>query len=380
MTMSIPLVDLSAQHRSIQEEIDAALNRVVTESAFIGVTSNRFVHAFEREFAEFVGAKECVACGNGTDSLEILLKAAGIGPGDEVLVPAVSWISTSEAVTNCGATPVFVDILPGVYSMNPAAAAAQVTARTKAIIPVHLYGLPALMDEILMLAERRGLFVLEDCAQAHAATYRGKQVGTIGHAASFSFFPSKNLGAWGDAGAMLTNDPQLARRARMIAQHGQAAAKHDHQIEGRNSRMDGLQAAILSVKLKHLEAWTNTRRALAERYRSQLMGIVQGMQRTHDGAEHVYHLFVIEVCARDEMQMALQADGVVAAVQYPRPLPLLPAYARYGRCAEEFPIAVALCQRCLSLPMYPELTDAQQTFVIDAVRRVAVPASESVPR
>lgn len=365
----VPLVDLQAQYQVLRSEIDAAIARVIAESAFVGTSGNRFVRAFEAEFAEYAGRTHCIACANGTDSLEILLQAAGIGSGDEVLVPALSWIATSEAVSSRGATPVFVDILPDLYSMNPSAAAALVTTRTKAIIPVHLYGAPARMTEIMAIADRAGLFVLEDCAQAHGARYFGAQVGTIGHAASYSFFPGKNLGAWGDAGAMVTNDEALARRVRMIAQHGQAERKHDHQIEGRNSRMDGLQAAILSVKLKRLEVWTDRRRALAASYQSELRDVVAGMQAAPEGFRNVYHLFVVEVPNRDAAVAALAADGISTAVQYPSPLPLLRAYEHRGYAAGEFPVATAATRRLLSLPLFPELTSTQQARVCDSLRR-----------
>lgn len=366
----LPLVDLQAQYRSIKEEVDQAIAAVIAESAFVGTAGNRFVRAFEAEFAAYTERDHCVACANGTDALEILLQAAGIGPGDEVLVPAVSWIATSEAVSTRGATPIFVDILPDLYSMDPGAARARLTPRTKAIIPVHLYGAPARMYELCELATGAGLFVLEDCAQAVGARYFGQQVGTFGHAASHSFFPGKNLGAWGDAGAMVTNDEALARRARMIAQHGQTERKHDHLMEGRNSRLDGLQASVLSAKLKHLPAWTGARRALAERYRVQLQDVIDGMQVIPAGFESVYHLFVIEVSNRDEVAAALAAKGISTAVQYPKPLPMLRAYKDRGHTPAEFPVAHAVTDRILSLPLYPELTMAQQMRVCDSLRKV----------
>lgn len=353
----------------MKSEIDAAVAEVIAESAFVGTAQNRFVRVFEEEFGVFAGRKYCIACGNGTDALEIILRAAGIGSGDEVLVPAVSWIATSEAVSTCGATPVFVDVLADLYSMDPAVAAERITERTRAIIPVHLYGAPARMKELCDLAERKGLFVLEDCAQAHGARYQGRSVGTFGHAASYSFFPSKNLGAWGDAGAMVTDDETLAVRARMIAQHGQSGRKHDHQIEGRNSRMDGLQAAVLSAKLRHLERWTQSRRELARAYHAGLRDVVGRMQACPDGFENVFHLFVVEVEDRDGVIAALVTDGVSTAVQYPRPLPLLAAYAGRGHRVEEFPVADAMTRRILSIPLFPEMTEQQQARVIDSLRR-----------
>jgi dTDP-4-amino-4,6-dideoxygalactose transaminase len=284
-----------------------------------------------------------------------------------VLVPALTWIATAEAVTTCGATPIFVDVLPDQYTIDPAAAAAKVTSRTQAIIPVHLYGLPANMHEVMQIAERYRLFVLEDCAQAHGAKFNGRPVGTFGHAASYSFYPSKNLGAWGDAGAMLTDDEALAARVRTIAQHGQVGRKHDHRIEGRNSRMDGLQAAVLSAKLKHLQAWTHTRQALAARYRIELAAVVRGLQASPSLMEHVYHLFTVEVNGRDEVQRAMAEQGIATAVQYPVPLPLLEAYARFKHRADEFPVASALTHRILSFPLYPELTASQQDEVVAAL-------------
>lgn len=368
MTQRIPLVDLRAQHEEMRTELTAAISEVISESAFIGNSANRFVRTFEEQFASFTGRRHCVACGNGTDSLEILLRAAGVSRGDEVLVPAISWIATSEAVSSCGATPIFVDILRDEYTMDPAAAAAKVTSRTAAMIPVHLYGTPARMDELCSVAARHALFVLEDCAQAHGAIYRGQQVGSFGKAASYSFFPGKNLGALGDAGAMVTDDPALASSARMIAQHGQSETKHDHQIEGRNSRMDGIQAAVLSAKLRRLDSWTRSRRTLARVYQDALAGVVERVQASPVSAESVFHLFVVEVLNRETVAAKLVADGIATAVQYPRPLPLLRAYASRGHQADEFPNADQLSQRVLSLPLYPELTTSQQERVIASMR------------
>jgi dTDP-4-amino-4,6-dideoxygalactose transaminase len=377
MKTRIPLVDLYAQYLSMKQELDDAVTAVVTKSAFVGTAGNEFVRRFEQEFAAYAGRSMCVACGNGTDALEILLQAAGIGPGDEVIVPALSWIATAEAVTTVGATPVFVDILPGEYTMNPAVAAARITSKTRAIIPVHLYGLPARIEEIAALAERHGLFLLEDCAQSHGARVRGRQAGTFGRAASYSFFPGKNLGAWGDAGGLVTDDAELGRKARMIAQHGQTDKKHDHQVEGRNSRMDGMQAAILSAKLRHLPAWTVTRQRIAAKYRDAFAGIVEGMQTVPDGYESVYHLMVLEVPHRDAVVDALVADGISAVIQYPTALPLLPAYARFGHTPEDFPVAAAVTRRIFSVPLYPELTDDQQRAVVDAVARAVSAAGRT---
>jgi dTDP-4-amino-4,6-dideoxygalactose transaminase len=280
----------------------------------------------------------------------------------------VSWIATSEAVTTCGAKPVFVDILPGEYTIDPGAAASKITSRTAAIIPVHLYGMPARMDVLSDIAQKNHLFLLEDCAQAHGAMFGDRQVGTFGQAASYSFFPGKNLGAWGDAGAMVTEDAGLARTARMISQHGQTGKKHEHLIEGRNSRMDGLQGAILSAKLKHLRAWTSDRHRLAGTYRSELSGMVDRMQEEPASARGVFHMFVLEVAQRKAVMASLAAEGIATSVHYPAPLPLLPAYARLGFTPEDFPVASRMTRRILSIPLYPELTSSQQERVILAVR------------
>ena len=362
--MNIPFVDLKAQYQSLKSEIDNAIARVIADTAFIGNLNNKYVKAFEEQFAAYVGTSHCVACANGTDSLEILLRAAGVGPGDEVIVPSVSWIATSEAVTNIGATPVFADITPDTYTLCPEDFARKVTPRTKAVIPVHLYGLPAEMDTILATAREHNIFVLEDCAQAHGAKYKGRTVGSIGHAGSFSFFPGKNLGAYGDAGGMVTNDAELAARSRMISQHGQSKAKHDHQIEGRNSRMDGLHAAILSAKLPHLERWTELRRSHAAHYRRALhaAGFLTQSEPAH--SRHAYHLFTIRVNNREAVLQRLQQAGVNAAVQYPHALPLLTAYRRFGHTVQDFPAGVALTASVISLPLYPELTVEMLDHVI----------------
>lgn len=364
----IPLVDLKAQYHALKPSIDAAIAEVIGQTAFIGNLTNPYVQRFEREFAAWLGVRHVIGCANGTDSLEILLKAANIGPGDEVIVPAVSWIATSEAVSNIGAVPVFADVTPGEYTLSPEAARAAVTLRTKAIVPVHLYGRPADMDPILALARERKLLVIEDCAQAHGATYKGRKVGTIGDAGSFSFFPGKNLGAYGDAGGMVTNNDKLAETARMIGQHGQSTAKHDHKIEGRNSRLDGMQAAILSVKLPHLNEWTRLRQKHAAHYTQWLEGSELPLQSRAGDIEHVYHLFVVQVDDREQVMEAMKKAGVGTAIQYPRMLPILSAYAARGHKPADFPHADQLTKRCLSLPMYPELTEELMARVVAALR------------
>lgn len=368
-TASIPLVDLKEQYRALKPLIDAAIAEVIAETAFIGNLTNPYVKKFEQEYAAWLGIRHAIGCANGTDSLEILLKAANIGPGDEVIVPAVSWIATSEAVSNIGATPVFADIDAETYTICTRAVRAAVTARTKAIIPVHLYGHPADMDAIMALAQEFKLFVLEDCAQAHGARYKGRMVGTIGHAGSFSFFPGKNLGAYGDAGGMVTNVDRLAEMARMISQHGQSSEKHDHRIEGRNSRLDGMQAAILGVKLPYLNEWTKLRQEHARTYTRLLGELGPPLQAPGGDGEHVYHLFVVQVDRREEVIEFLKTKGINAAIQYPRMLPMLSAYAARGHRIEEFPNAERLTRRCLSLPMYPELDESRIRRVVEALKQ-----------
>lgn len=371
--MSVPFVDLKAQYLTIQNQIDDAIAKVVSETAFI---SGKYAKAFEDEFAAYLGVKHCIACANGTDAIEILLQAMGIGAGDEVLVPANTWISTSEAVTTVGATPVFVDNHPETYTIDINKIEEKITPRTKAIIPVHLYGLPAEMDEIMAIAKKYHLKVIEDCAQAHAATYKGRKVGTIGDCASFSFYPGKNLGAYGDAGGMVTNDDDIARKARMIANHGQVA-KNVHAIEGRNSRMDGIQAAVLSVKLPYLEAWTEARRKHAARYYELLTNLDIQLPVEPGYSRHVYHLYVVQVQNRSEVIEKLKADGIETGIHYPTALPFTEAYKRFNHKPSEFPVAYKQMSQLLSLPMYAELTDAMIERVCrslkHAVQRASVP-------
>jgi dTDP-4-amino-4,6-dideoxygalactose transaminase len=361
--MKIPFVDLYAQYLSIREEIDNAIATTIRESSYIGGTAVGF---FEASFADYLGIKQVVACANGTDSLEIILKAWGIGPGDEVIVPAHSWISTSEAVGNTGATPVFVDMNADDYTINVTLIEAAITPRTKAIIPVHLYGHPADMPAIMKIAETHNLKVMEDCAQSHGASINGQVTGTFGHAASFSFYPGKNLGAYGDAGCMATNDEALAAKLRMIANHGQKG-KHNHQMEGRNSRLDGLQAAILSAKLPHLEKWTKARIANADTYDKLLSDVGMALPVTREGCRHVFHLYVIRSEQRDALAAYLKKEGIETAVHYPTALPFLPCYGDRGFMPEDFPVAFHNQSRILSLPMFAELSREQLEKVASAV-------------
>jgi dTDP-4-amino-4,6-dideoxygalactose transaminase len=351
--MHIPFVDLKSQYLSLKQEFDEAVLKVLSETAFI---SGKYAKAFEEQFAGYLGAEHCVAVGNGTDALEIGLQAIGIRDGDEVLVPANTFFATAEAVGNIGATAVFVDIDAQTYNIDAARAEEKITPRTKAIIPVHLYGLPAEMDSIMALAKKHGLKILEDCAQAHGATYKGKTVGTFGDAATFSFYPSKNLGAFGDAGAIVTNSEETAEKARLIANHGQIA-KNRHSLIGRNSRMDGIQAAVLSVKLPHLEEWLEARRRNAALYNEFLKDSGLQLPFEPDGLRHTYHLYVVQVPNRAAVQQKLADDQIETGLHYPTALPFLEAYADLNYQPSDFPVAHAQMDKILSLPMYAELTE-----------------------
>ena len=360
--MHIPFVDLRAQYLSIQSEMDEAISSVIKKTSFIGGPT---ADAFENSYSEFMGLKHTIACANGTDSLEILLVAMGIQPGDEVIVPAISWISTAEAVTTAGGVPVFVDVDEH-FLIDISKIEERITPRTKAIIPVHLYGNPVDMNALMAIAEKHGLLVLEDCAQSHAATIHGKKAGTFGQAASFSFYPGKNLGAYGDAGGMVTNHDDIAKIARAIANHGQEG-KHNHTREGRNSRMDGIQAAVLNTKLPHLETWTEGRRKNAHLYHSLLNNnVVKPVVR--EGFRHVFHLYVIQHEDRNGLMAKLKEAQIDTAVHYPVPLPLMPCYtSRFQHTAADYPVAARLASRILSLPMYSELTHEQIAYVAEHV-------------
>lgn len=361
--MNVQFVDLHRQYLSLKEEMDNAIFGVIERTSFIGGPE---VKAFEEAFAAYVGVEHCAGCANGTDAIEILLQAMGIGHGDEVIVPAHSWISTAEAVSTVGAKPVFIDTIPLRYTIDPKKIEAAISDKTRAIIPVHLCGLPAEMDEIMAIAQKHGLKVLEDCAQAHGAVYKGKNIGSIGDAASFSFYPGKNLGAYGDAGGMLSNNRQLIDKARMIANHGQQG-KHNHLMEGRNSRMDSLQAAILQVKLPYLDRWNSLRRQHAALYRNLLKGLHVQLPDYPDYSEAVYHLFVIQTDNRDGLSEYLQGKGIATAVHYPRILPLLLPYQSATR-PSDFPVSATYQDRILSLPMYPELEEAEIQYVAACIK------------
>lgn len=361
----VPFVDLHAQYLSIKPEIDTAIADVIRTSAFI---RGPYVDRFEQSFAEAIGIKRCVSCANGTDSLYIAMYGLGVKSGDEVIAPAHSWISTTETITQAGGKVVFCDTDASTYTIDPAKIEALITPRTVGIVPVHLYGQPADMDAIMAIAAKHKLWVLEDCAQAHLARYKGQTVGTFGDAASFSFYPGKNLGAMGDAGAVVTNDDALADRMAMFARHG-GLSKGDHRIEGINSRLDGLQAAVLSVKLPHLHSWTKKRQQIADDYKRRLAGISGlSLPEVAKHREHVYHLYVIQHKRRDALARHLTAHGIQTVINYPVALPFLPAYRRYMHEPNGFPNAYANQSRILSLPMFPEMSDLQMENVELAIR------------
>lgn len=360
----IKFLDLQAQYRSIQAEIDGAIADVIRRAAFIGGDD---VAAFEAELAAYQQAGHCVGVANGTDAIEIALEAMGLPRGSEVIVPANSFIASSEAVTRAGLRVVFADADPATYGLSPEDVRRRLTPRTSAIVAVHLYGQPCDMDALLGIARERGLRVLEDCAQAHGAEWRGRRVGALGHAGTFSFYPGKNLGAYGDGGAITTNDPELAKRCRMIANHGRID-KYNHEFEGRNSRLDGLQAAILRVKLRHLDGWVERRNQVARRYLSALAGVGDlVLPAVGEGRRHAFHLFVVRTGRRDELAAHLKARDVQTGIHYPIALPKLAAYA-YLEQAQEPMFANGSDRTLLSLPMGEHLDDAAVDQVVDAVR------------
>jgi dTDP-4-amino-4,6-dideoxygalactose transaminase len=362
--MRVPFADLTAQYHAHKQEFDAALAAVIARNAFIG---GEFVREFEKAYSDKYGVGHCISCANGTDAIYIVLRMLGIGVGDEVITTAASWISTTETISQAGARPVFVDV-DDHFLLDVDRVERRITPRTRAVIVVHLYGQAAAMDRLEKLCCERGLKLIEDCAQAHFAEWQGRRVGTIGDAATFSFYPGKNLGAWGDAGAIVTNDAELARRCRMYANHG-ALVKHQHEMEGINSRLDGLQAALLTAKLKHIDAWTAGRRRVADAYARVLAGIPAiELPRVRAGATHVWHLYVIKAQRRDELKNFLYQRGIETAVHYPTALPLLPAYKYLDYKAADVPRAAANQSAILSLPMFPEMTDAMIEHVAASIR------------
>jgi dTDP-4-amino-4,6-dideoxygalactose transaminase len=364
--MNVPFVDLKAQYLSIKDEIDAAVAEVIESTAFVG---GPFVKNFEEAFARYCGVEHCVSLANGTDALYIALRTLGVGPGDEVITVANSFVATSEAVKMAGAQVVFVDIDPQTYTLDVHQLQEKITSRTKAVVPVHLYGQPADMGPILEVARKHGIRVVGDAAQAHGALYRGRPISRLADITCFSFYPGKNLGAYGDGGALVTDNHAWAATARMIANHGRTK-KYDHDFEGVNSRLDGLQAAILSVKLRHLDDWTEQRRNVARLYNQALKGLDVVTPVELDDVRAVYHLYVIRVPdgGRSRLQEHLKAEGVNTGIHYPIALPYLNAYRHLGHSENDFPESLKASGEILSLPMFPEMTDEQVGYVAERIR------------
>jgi dTDP-4-amino-4,6-dideoxygalactose transaminase len=360
--MKIPFVDLHAQYLSIKDEIDEAIAKVIAESAYI---RGRQVDAFEQAWAKTLGVQRCVSSANGTDAIYIALRALGLRHGDEVITSAHSWISTSETITQAGGRVVFCDTDEDTFTIDPLDIERKITPATVGIIPVHLYGQPADMEVIMAIAKKHNLWVIEDCAQAHLARYHGELVGTFGNVATFSFYPGKNLGAYGDAGCVVTNDDRLADWMATFARHG---GKGDHVMEGINSRMDGLQAAILNAKLPYLPAWTAARRDVAARY-DALLGDVGDVitPKAVRGRDHVYHLYVVRTENRDALRKHLSEAGISTVLNYPKALPFYPAYSYLGHVPKDFPVSCFNQSRILSLPIYPEMGTEMIDYVVKCI-------------
>jgi dTDP-4-amino-4,6-dideoxygalactose transaminase len=361
--MSIPLIDLKAQYNSIKSEIDVAIETVVRNAAFIGGSE---IKGFETEFAAYCEAKACVGVGNGTDALYLALRALEIGSGDEVITVAHTFIATSEAISQVGAKPVFVDVEPDTLLISPDAVESAITPRTKAIIAVHIYGQPCNMDRLMAIAHKHNLKVVEDAAQAHGARWKGRRVGSLGDIACFSFYPGKNLGAYGDGGAVVSNNEALIQRVRMLANHGRLE-KYTHEVEGVNSRLDSLQAAILRVKLPHLDQWNSARDKIAKTYMDVLQGSGVSLPVIHAEAESGWHLFVIRVSNRNALQKFLKERGIDTGVHYPIPLHRQQAYQYLGMPPGSLPITEKAATEIVSLPLYAELTDEMSQQVTKGI-------------
>ena len=364
MTTSISLVDLKAAYRRLQTEIDAATARVMSSGWYI---LGPEVAAFESEFAAYLGVEQAVGVASGTDAVLLALRALGIGPGDEVITVAHTAVATVAAIELAGATPRLVDIDAATYTLDPAQLAAAITPRTRAVVPVHLYGAPADMDAVLAVAHAHGLLIVEDCAQAHGARYRGRMVGALGDAAAFSFYPTKNLGALGDGGAVATNRPEVAERLRLLRQYGWRE-RYVSDVTGTNSRLDELQAAILRVRLRHLDAENTARRRLAARYDAALAGLPITLPTARADDRAVYHLYVIRTAARDALVAHLRARGIGTGVHYPVPVHRQPAYAHLGCGPGSLPATEAAAAEVLSLPMYPDLLPTAVDTIAAAIR------------
>ncbi len=361
--MPIPFLDLERLYQGRPQLLEDAIQEVLREGVFVGGPQPG---AFEKAFAKYTGPLHAIGCGNGTDALELMLEGAGIGAGDEVIVPAMSWVATAAAVVRVGAVPVFADVEEKYFTLDPAPLPALLTQKTKAILVVHLYGQMANMPLLQEFASKHKLLLFEDAAQAHGAALDGKMAGSWGVAAAFSFYPTKNLGALGDAGAVLTSDAPLALKVRQLGNHGQLI-KHEHELLGRNSRMDSLQAAILLAKLSLLDAWNRERRKLAQLYSEQLAAIQQlQVPAERENGYHVYHLYVIRCQRRNELKQFLAEQGIETALHYPKALSSLPVFKEFpgaGKC----PLARKLSAEILSLPLYPGLTQEEVTFICESI-------------
>ena len=371
--MAVPFVDLRLQYRNIRSEIGSAIRDVIENAAFV---LGPAVERFETDFAEYLDVDHVVGTSNGTTALQLALLALGIGPGDEVIVPAHTFVATAEAVSHVGAKPVLVEVQERSGNLDPTMLPAAVTARTRAIIPVHLYGQPADLDPILQFGKERQIPIVEDACQAHGARYRGVRIGTFGVASCFSFYPGKNLGAYGEAGAVATNDPEIAAKVRRLRNHGETRRYHHAEV-GYNARMEGIQGAVLAVKLKHLDAWNRARVAHADCYSEMLKdcGVITPI--TADDREHVFHLYVVRSPERDELREHLAGREVQTGLHYPVPVHLQPAYASLGHREGDFPIAESWARECLSLPMYPELKREQLDGVVQGVKTRLMVAAQA---
>lgn len=362
--MTVPFLNLKAQHEPLREEFRAAISEVIDNSAFAG---GPYVARFEEDFARFCECDHAIGVGSGTDALWLALLALGVGPGDEVITVPNTFIATAEAISYCGAQPVFIDVEEDTYNMDPALIESAITPRTKAIIPIHLFGQPADMDPIMEIARKHNLHVVEDACQAHGARYKGRSVGTIGEAGCFSFYPGKNLGAFGEAGAVITNNADLCRKMQVLRDHGQIR-KYHHTMIGWNCRMDGIQGSVLQIKLRQLARGNQLRRAHAAQYRDLLKDVdAIRLPLEAEYAHHVYHLFPIRVKNRDEVMQSLADKGVGTAIHYPVPVHLQEAYRCLGCPEGTFPIAEQCAKEFLSLPMFPELTSEQIAYTANAV-------------
>lgn len=363
--MQIPFLDIKSHYLSIKDEIDEAIARVFQTGRFVGGIE---VKAFEEKFASYHGLKHCVSTGNGTDSLFAILKMLGVGNGDEVITPAWSWISTSETVSATGAKPIFSDADLETFNISIQDVERKISTKTKVVMAVHLYGQCCNMESLQKLCAQNNLILMEDCAQAHGAKRNSQQAGTFGLASSFSFYPTKNMGAFGDAGCMLTNDDELAIKLRRFVNHG-GLTKDEHVMEGTNSRMDALQAAILQVKLKYLNSWNEKRIGIANRYRERL-GKMESIKLpvSDSGNHHVFHLFVIRSKKRNELKTFLDSKGVGTMIHYPCALPFEPAYSRFNFQQKDFPVAAQLQNEVLSLPCYPEMTEDMVDYICNCIQ------------